>query len=136
MRFRGRPAIGRPHFLASALAALLVVLGSGTVLAGTTTAPATPPEPRVQRPGDENQHAAPNHKLLRDIAERTGGTFFAIHDPARPSVASLTEFFGGTPSYKVLEETRLRLRETLPLFLVVLGLLAVEWWWRRRAGLL
>ena len=52
MRFRGRPAIGRPHFLASALAALLVVLGSGTVLAGTTTAPATPPEPRVQRPGD------------------------------------------------------------------------------------
>ena len=52
MRFRGRPVTGRPHFLASALAALLVVLGSGTVLAGTTTAPAIPPEPRVQRPGD------------------------------------------------------------------------------------
>lgn len=91
---------------------------------------------RVQRPGDENQHAAPNHKLLRDMAERTGGTFFAIHDPARPSVASLTEFFGGTSTYKVLEETRLRLRETLPLFLVILGILALEWWWRRRAGLL
>ncbi len=91
---------------------------------------------RVQRPGDENQHAAPNHTLLRDIAERTGGTFFAIHDPARPSVASLIEFFGGAPSYKVLEEIRLRLRETFPLFLAVLGVLAVEWWWRRRAGLL
>ena len=91
---------------------------------------------RVQRPGDENQHAAPNHALLRDIAERTGGTFFALDDPARPSVASVSEFFGGTPSYKVLEETRLRLRETLPLFLVVLGVLALEWWWRRRAGLL
>jgi hypothetical protein len=91
---------------------------------------------RVQRPGDESQHAAPNHKLLRDIAERTGGTFFPIYAPARPSVASLIEFFGGAPSYKVLEETRLRLRETLPLFLAVLSVLAVEWWWRRRAGLL
>ncbi len=91
---------------------------------------------RVQRPGDESQHAAPNHKLLRDIAERTGGTFFPIYAPARPSVASLVEFFGGAPSYKVLEETQLRLRETLPLFLVVLGVLGVEWWWRRRVGLL
>jgi uncharacterized membrane protein len=91
---------------------------------------------RVQRPGDEMQQAAPNHKLLREIAERTGGTFFALHDPARPSAASLVEFFGGTTQYKVLEETRLRLRETLPLFTVILLLLGVEWWWRRRAGLL
>ena len=90
---------------------------------------------RVQRPGDENPERGA-HALLRDIAERTGGTFFALDDPARPSVASVSEFFGGTPSYKVLEETRLRLRETLPLFLVVLGVLALEWWWRRRAGLL
>jgi hypothetical protein len=51
-------------------------------------------------------------------------------------VASVSEFFGGTPNYKVLEETKFRLRETLPLFLVVLSLLALEWWWRRRAGLL
>ena len=71
-----------------------------------------------------------------DIAERMGGTFFPIHASARPSVASLIEFFGGAPSYKVLEETQLRLRETLPLFLAVLGVLGVEWWWRRRAGLL
>lgn len=91
---------------------------------------------RVQRPGDEKQSAVPNHTLLRDIAERTGGIFFALHDPARPTVASLTEFFGGTPSYKVLEETRLRLRESLPWFSAILVLLAVEWWWRRRAGLL
>ena len=63
------------------------------------------------------------------------GAFFALHDPTRPSVASLAEFFGGTPGYKVLEETRYRLRETLPLFLVVLGCLAMEWWWRRQAGL-
>ena len=91
---------------------------------------------RVQRPGDEKQSAAPNHALLRDIAERTEGTFFSLSAPARPTVASLTEFFGGTPAYKVLEETRLRLRETLPWFLVILAVLAWEWWWRRRAGLL
>lgn len=90
---------------------------------------------RVYRPGDESQHATPNHALLRDIAERTGGTFFALHDPARPTVASLVEFFGGAPRYKVLEEQRFRLRETWLLFLVLIGLLGVEWWWRRQAGL-
>jgi hypothetical protein len=87
------------------------------------------------RPGGEKQQAAPNHALLQDIADRTGGTFFALHDPARPTVASLVEFFGGAPSYKVLEEQQLRLRETLPLFLVLVGFLALEWWWRRQAGL-
>ena len=90
---------------------------------------------RAYRPGDENQHATPNHAFLRDIAERTGGTFFALHDPARPTVASLVEFFGGAPRYKVLEEQRFRLRETWPLLLALVGLLGIEWWWRRQAGL-
>jgi uncharacterized membrane protein len=89
----------------------------------------------VSRSGEENQQAAPNHALLRDIAERTSGAFFAMHDPARPTVASLADFFGGAPSYKVLEEKRFRLRETLPGFVALLGCLAAEWWWRRRAGL-
>jgi uncharacterized membrane protein len=90
---------------------------------------------RAYRPGEENQQAAPNHALLREIADRTGGAFFTLQDPTRPSVASLAEFFGGTPGYKILEETRYRLRETVPLFLLLLGCLAVEWWWRRQAGL-
>jgi hypothetical protein len=91
---------------------------------------------RVYRPGEENQQAVPNHPLLRAMAEHTGGAFFAVHDPARPTVTSLAEFFGGAPTYKVLEEKRFRLRETLPLFFMLLGVLAVEWWWRRQAGLL
>ncbi len=90
---------------------------------------------QVYRPGSENQQAAPNHGLLKDIADRTSGAFFALHDPARPTTASLAEFFGGTPSYEVLEEKRFRLRETLPLFVILVGCLALEWWWRRRAGL-
>ncbi len=90
----------------------------------------------VRRPGNENHSGAPNHDLLRDIADRTDGTFFALDDRARPTLASLAQFFGGTPDYRVLEETRLRLRESLPLFMLLLTVLAVEWWWRRRAGLL
>ena len=90
----------------------------------------------VRRPGDENQFGAPDHDLLRDIAERTDGTFFALGDDNRPTLAGLAQFFGGEPDYRVLEETRLRLRESLPLFLVLLTVLAVEWWWRRRTGLL
>ena len=90
----------------------------------------------VRRPGDENQLGAPDHDMLRDIAERTDGAFFALDDDKRPTLAGLAQFFGGEPDYRVLEETRLRLRESLPLFLVLLTVLAVEWWWRRRAGLL
>ena len=90
----------------------------------------------VRRPGNENHHGAPNHDLLRDIADRTDGTFFTLDDRARPTLASLAQFFGGEPDYRVLEESRLRLRESLPLFLVLLTVLAVEWWWRRRVGLL
>lgn len=90
----------------------------------------------VRRPGDENQQGAPDHDLLRDVADRTDGTFFTLDDGARPTLASLAQFFGGEPDYRVLEETRLRLRESLPLFLLLLSVLAVEWWWRRRAGLL
>lgn len=90
---------------------------------------------RAYRPGGENQHAFPNHQLLRELAERTDGAFFALHDPGRPTLASLMEFFGGSTSYQVLEEKRIRLRETWPLFLGLLGCLAIEWWWRRRVGL-
>lgn len=91
---------------------------------------------QVSRPGDEKQVAVPNHTLLRDIAERTGGIFFALDDPVRPTAASLAQFFGGNLSYRVLEETRLRLRDTVPLFLVLVSVLAVEWWYRRHAGLI
>jgi uncharacterized membrane protein len=90
---------------------------------------------QVNRPGQENQRAVPNHILLTDIAEGTGGAFFALHDDARPTLASLAEFFGGAPKYEVLEEKRFRLRETLAVFLIVVSCLSIEWLWRRRAGL-
>lgn len=90
---------------------------------------------QVNRTGQESQQAVPNHTLLADIAERTGGAFFALHDEAPPTLASLAEFFGGTPTYEVLEEKRFRLRETLPVFLIVVGCLSIEWLWRRRTGL-
>jgi uncharacterized membrane protein len=90
---------------------------------------------RVSNLGGEQQNAAPNHQWLKDIAEQTGGTFFALDDPGRPPQSSLVDFFGGQPDYKVLEEYRRRLRESLPVFILVLACLAGEWWWRRRVGL-
>lgn len=91
---------------------------------------------RVYHPGNEQRNAAPNHSLLQDIASSTSGAFFTLQDTVRPSLSSLIEFFGGTPNYKVLEETSQRLRETFVLFLLLLVCLAIEWWWRRRVGLL
>lgn len=90
---------------------------------------------RVSDLDGEQQNAAPNHALLKDIAEQTGGTFFALDDPGRPPLSSLVDFFGGQPDYKILEEYRQRLRESFPTLMLVLACLAVEWWWRRRVGL-
>ncbi|ETW96332.1 MAG: hypothetical protein ETSY1_27015 [Candidatus Entotheonella factor] len=90
---------------------------------------------RVSNLGGEQQNAAPNHALLKDIADQTGGTFFALDDPARPPLSSLVDFFGGQPDYKVLEEYRQRIRESFPVLMLILACLAVEWWWRRRVGL-
>ena len=90
---------------------------------------------RVSNLGGEQQNAAPNHALLKDIAEQTGGAFFALDDPKRPPLSSLVDFFGGQPDYKVLEEYRQRLRESFPMLMLVLICLSVEWWWRRRVGL-
>jgi hypothetical protein len=59
LSFRGRLRFGRPPILASALAALLVVVGSGTVVAGTPEATVAPPQPRVQRPGDTAGYRLP-----------------------------------------------------------------------------
>ena len=59
MPVRGRPIFGRPLFLASALAALFAVACSGSVLAGTTSAPTAPPEARVQRPGETAGYRRP-----------------------------------------------------------------------------
>lgn len=90
---------------------------------------------KVSDPGGEQQNAAPNHALLKDIADQTGGAFFALDDPGRPTLSSLVDFFGGQPDFKVLEEYRQRLRESFPVLILVLICLGVEWWWRRRAGL-
>jgi murein DD-endopeptidase MepM/ murein hydrolase activator NlpD len=51
LQFLGRPGLGRPQILACALAALFVVVGSGTALAETSDVPPPPSKPRVQRPG-------------------------------------------------------------------------------------
>jgi uncharacterized membrane protein len=102
---------------------------------GSTTHEANRLLLRVTSPGGEHQNAVPNHTLLKEIADQTGGAFFALDDPGRPTLSSLVDFFGGQPDYKVLEEYRQRLRESFPVLMLVLACLAVEWWWRRRVGL-
>ena len=59
MPLRGRPGTGRPSILASSLAAAVLALAaSGSVLAGTTSAPVVP-EARVMRPGDVSGYRLP-----------------------------------------------------------------------------
>lgn len=52
MQLHGRPGLGRPQILATALAALLAVVGAGTTFAETSDAPPAPQKPRIQRPGE------------------------------------------------------------------------------------
>ena len=71
MRLRGRPSLGRPQILASVLAALVVVAGTGTVSAESSQKEEPRPKPRVQRPGDVAGYRLP-FKPGRDVRVAQG----------------------------------------------------------------
>lgn len=84
----------------------------------------------VQPPEDlEMQSLAMHRTLLEQIASVTGGAYFDEQDADRVS-SSLKRFQKGK-----IEQSQTLLWQSYPWFMTVIGLLAVEWFTRKRAGL-
>jgi len=84
----------------------------------------------IQPPEDlEMQSLAMHRTLLEQIASVTGGAYFDEQDADRVS-SSLKRFQKGK-----IEQSQTLLWQSYPWFMTVIGLLAVEWFMRKRAGL-
>lgn len=85
----------------------------------------------VQAPANaERQSLAQNVSILKQIAERTDGAY--LDETNRDS---LTELLRPKQSGKI-EESRWPLWQSYPWFIAVVALLSVEWFLRKRAGLI
>jgi hypothetical protein len=77
----------------------------------------------------ERQNPLPDHALLRRIAEQSGGTVLNTADDLSSMLAALPRVVG--PS----EIKKAPALSAWPLLLLLLGLLTIEWIWRKRLGL-
>jgi uncharacterized membrane protein len=83
----------------------------------------------------EALHGAPDHDTLRRLAAASGGRFFTASEVGADFGAVLRDILKRDLQYKIVEERALHLRHTPSAFLILVGLFAVEWFVRRRAGL-
>jgi hypothetical protein len=83
----------------------------------------------------ESFHGAPDYTALRQLAEASGGRFFTASEVTADFGDKLREILRRDLQYKIIEERAVHLRHTPSAFFVLVLLLAVEWFLRRRAGL-
>jgi len=83
----------------------------------------------VPPPDREAARLALNAELLRSLAEASGGIYASEHDAERVWRA-IEPLSDGR-----IETRRYALAESFPWFFAVVGLLTVEWWLRKQAGL-
>ena len=80
----------------------------------------------------EGLDAAPDHERLKRISESTGGKILSPGDHLLEEIEGRVQ----TAERHYVEETRLPIWATPFVMIIVLGLLASEWFLRRRWGLI
>jgi hypothetical protein len=83
----------------------------------------------------ETRMGAPDHAVLRHLAEASGGRFLAPAEVDTNIGAVLRDILKRDLQYKIVEERALHLRHTPSAFLILVALFGAEWFIRRRAGL-
>lgn len=89
-------------------------------------------EESISIPGPmENLDGVPDHERLRAVAASTGGKILSAGD----NLLKELEAYAGRGQNRFLEEKRLPLWGNPYVLVLILGLLAMEWYFRRRWGL-
>jgi uncharacterized membrane protein len=78
---------------------------------------------------------APDHTMLRQLAEVSGGRFFTAAEVGTDFGVVLRDVLKRDLQYKIVAERALHLRHTPSAFLILVALFGAEWFIRRRAGL-
>jgi uncharacterized membrane protein len=90
----------------------------------------------VSVPYEETDDGRPRTDLLRQIAASSQGEFFSLHDWNEKSLEKIAAKLESHAPSQIVERRQTRLWSTLWPFSIILALLSVEWWMRRKWGLI
>jgi hypothetical protein len=89
----------------------------------------------VAYPFGENDDGKPRLELLKQIAETSQGEYFSIADWNEKSLETIAARLEKHAPSSITEQRQTKLWSTLWPFAIVLVLLSVEWWMRRKWGM-
>jgi len=84
----------------------------------------------------ETDDGRPRLDLLKQIAESSKGEYFSINDWNDATVEKIAAKLETVAPSQIVEQRQTRLWSTLWPFALILALLSVEWWMRRKWGLI
>jgi hypothetical protein len=84
----------------------------------------------------ETDDGLPRLDLLKQIAASSKGEYFSINDWNDKSVEKITSRLESIAPSEIVEQRQTRLWSNLWPFAIILVLLSVEWWTRRKWGLI
>jgi hypothetical protein len=90
----------------------------------------------VAVPYEETDDGRPRTDLLKQIAETSHGEFFSINDWNDKALEKIAAKLESHAPSQIVEKRQTRLWSTLWPFSIILALLSVEWWMRRKWGLI
>ena len=90
----------------------------------------------VAVPYDETDDGRPRTDLLKQIAETSHGEFFSINDWNDKALEKIAAKLESHAPSQIVEKRQTRLWSTFWPFSIILVLLSVEWWMRRKWGLI
>ncbi|HXV79430.1 MAG TPA: glutamine amidotransferase [Candidatus Binatia bacterium] len=90
----------------------------------------------VAFPYGETDDGRPRPELLKDIAETSQGEYIPINEWNEKTLARIAARLERHAPSQIIEQRQTRLWSTLLPFAIILALLSVEWWMRRKWGLI
>jgi hypothetical protein len=87
-------------------------------------------------PYGETDDGKPNPELLKSIAQASSGEFIPIGDWNENTFAQIAAKLEKHAPSQIIEQRQTRLWSTMLPFFIVLALLSMEWWMRRKWGMI